>query len=39
MTAIEGINDRPLLAAVFTRPREAIDRILASQSRHLVERF
>ena len=36
MTAIEGTDDRPLLAAVFTRPREAIDRILASQSRHLV---
>jgi hypothetical protein len=36
MTAVEVTDDRPLLAAVFTKPREAIDRILASQSRHLV---
>lgn len=36
MTAVGITGDRPLLAAVFTRPREAIERILASQSRHLV---
>ena len=36
MTGVEVTDDRLLLAAVFTRPREAIERILASQSRHLV---
>jgi hypothetical protein len=36
MTAIESVGHRPLPVAVFTQPREAIDRILASQSRHLV---
>jgi hypothetical protein len=36
MTSPEGTNYRPLLIAVFARPREAIERILVSKSRHLV---
>ena len=36
MTAIEDTSYQPLVMAVFTKPGEAIDRILASQSRHFV---
>jgi hypothetical protein len=36
MTVIESVGRPPLLVAALIQPREAINRILASQARHLV---